>query len=87
MTSSSLLRNTLSGVTAAALAGSSLVVAGTAAKASSLDYDCFSRQTGTLIYKAAVDMTSLEIACVPHSSRNKSTSVNEKEKLSATPTE
>ena len=64
MTSLSFFRQGFTGITAAALAGSSLLAITTSAQAASLDYDCFSRQTGELLLKAAVDMTSLDLACL-----------------------
>jgi len=64
MTSLSLFRQGFTGITAAALAGSSLLAITSNAQAASLDYDCFSRQTGQLVVKAAVDMTSLDLACL-----------------------
>ena len=64
MTSLSFFRQGFTGITAAALAGSSLLAITTNAQASSLDYDCFSRQTGELLVKSAIDMTSLDLACL-----------------------
>ena len=64
MTSLSFFRQGFTGITAAALAGSSLLAITSNAQAASLDYDCFSRQTGELLLKAAVDMTSLDLACL-----------------------
>ena len=64
MTSLTLFRQGFTGITAAALAGSSLLAITSNAQAASLDYDCFSRQTGQLVVKAAVDMTSLDLACL-----------------------
>ena len=64
MTSLTLFRQGFTGITAAALAGSSLLAITSNAQAAPLDYDCFSRQTGQLVVKAAVDMTSLDLACL-----------------------
>ena len=64
MTSLSFFRQGFTGITAAALAGSSLLAITTNAQAASLDYDCFSRQTGELLVKSAIDMTSLDLACL-----------------------
>ena len=64
MTSLSFFRQGFTGITAAALAGSSLLAITSNAQAASLDYDCFSRQTGELLVKSAVDMTSLDLACL-----------------------
>ncbi|UPH90041.1 hypothetical protein [Synechococcus sp. NB0720_010] len=64
MTSLSFFRQGFTGITAAALAGSSLLAITTNAQAASLDYDCFSRQTGELLIKSAIDMTSLDLACL-----------------------
>ncbi|NCV92876.1 MAG: hypothetical protein EBW30_08905 [Synechococcaceae bacterium WB7_3xG_012] len=55
MTSLSFFRQGFTGITAAALAGSSLLAITSNAQAASLDYDCFSRQTGELLVKSAVD--------------------------------
>lgn len=64
MTSLSFFRQGFTGITAAALAGSSLLAITSNAQAASLDYDCFSRQTGELLVKSAIDMTSLDLACL-----------------------
>ena len=64
MTSLSFFRQGFTGITAAALAGSSVLAITTNAQAASLDYDCFSRQTGELLVKSAIDMTSLDLACL-----------------------
>ncbi len=64
MTSLSFFRQGFTGITAAALAGSSLLAINTNAQAASLDYDCFFRQTGELLVKSAIDMTSLDLACL-----------------------
>ena len=64
MTSLSFFRQGFTGITAAALAGSSLLAITTNAQAASLDYDCFSRQSGELLVKSAIDMTSLDLACL-----------------------
>jgi len=64
MTSLSFFRQGFTGITAAALAGSFLLAITSNAQAASLDYDCFSRQTGELLVKSAIDMTSLDLACL-----------------------
>ena len=64
MTSLSFFRQGFTGITAAALAGSSLLAITSNAQAASLDYDCFSRQTGELLVKSVIDMTSLDLACL-----------------------
>ena len=64
MTSLSFFRQGFTGITAAALAGSSLLAITSNAQAASLDYDCFSRQTGELLVKSAIDMTSVDLACL-----------------------
>ena len=64
MTSLTLFRQGFTGITTAALADSSLLAITSNAQAASLEYDCFSRQTGQLVVKAAVDMTSLDLACL-----------------------
>ena len=64
MTSLSFFRQGFTGITAAALAGSSLLAITSNAQAASLDYDCFSRQTGELLVKSAIDMTSLDLTCL-----------------------
>ena len=58
------LRQSFTGITAVAVAGTSVLALSSASKASALLYDCFSRETSELVAKSAVDITSPEVSCL-----------------------
>lgn len=58
------LRQSFSGITAMAVAGTSVLALSSASKASALLYDCFSRETSELVAKSAVDITSPQVSCL-----------------------